>query len=87
MRLMQKFKKISDAFRHFDRDYDNQISYKEFRVVCEEMDMRYTKNELQIIYSYLDDDGGGTIGFLEFTKLLDEKRMGIDPYTNQLQDK
>ena len=27
-------------FRFFDRNYDNIISYKEFRVVCEELDMR-----------------------------------------------
>jgi len=82
-RLNQKFQKIGDAFRHFDRDFDNQISYKEFRIVCEEMDLRYTKDELQNLYTYMDTDGGGTIGYNEFTKLLDEKRMGIDPYTNQ----
>jgi Ca2+-binding EF-hand superfamily protein len=50
------------------------------------MDLRYTKNELQDLYTYMDTDGGGTIGYNEFTKLLDEKRMGIDPYTNQQQD-
>jgi Ca2+-binding EF-hand superfamily protein len=44
------------------------------------MDLRYTKKELQDLFSYLDKDGGGTIGYVEFTKLLDEKRMGIDPY-------
>lgn len=82
-RLSQKFKKIGDAFRHFDRNYDNEISYKEFRIVCEEMDLRYTKNELQELFSFLDNDGGGSIGYLEFTKLLDEKRMGIDPYASQ----
>ena len=80
MRLFQKFKKFSDAFRHFDRDFDNQISFKEFRVICEEMDMRYTKKELLDLFRYLDADGGGYIGYQEFTKILDEKRMGIDPY-------
>lgn len=50
------------------------------------MDLRYTKDELQDLYTYMDTDGGGTIGYIEFTKLLDEKRMGIDPYTNQQQD-
>jgi Ca2+-binding EF-hand superfamily protein len=46
------------------------------------MDLRYTKKELQELFSYLDNDNGGTIGYLEFTKLLDEKRLGIDPYSN-----
>ena len=50
------------------------------------MDLRYTKQELQDLYTYMDSDGGGTIGYNEFTKLLDEKRMGIDPYTNQQQE-
>ena len=49
------------------------------------MDLRYTRKELQELFSYLDGDGGGSIGYLEFTKLLDEKRLGIDPYTNQNQ--
>lgn len=80
---MQKFKKIGDAFRHFDRDFDNQISFKEFRIVCEEMDLRYSSDEIKDLFGYLDSDGGGTIGYLEFTKLLDEKRQGLDPFTNQ----
>lgn len=80
---MQKFKKIGNAFRHFDRDFDNQISFKEFRIVCEEMDLRYSSDEIEKLFGYLDSDGGGSIGYLEFTKLLDEKRRGIDPFTNQ----
>ena len=77
---MQKFKQIREAYRHFDRNFDNEISFKEFRVVCEEMDLRYSKNDLEQLFSYLDNDNGGTIGYLEFTKLLPEKRMGIDPF-------
>jgi Ca2+-binding EF-hand superfamily protein len=50
------------------------------------MDLRYTKNELQNLFSYLDNDDGGTIGYLEFTKLLDEKRLGIDPYIHQVKN-
>jgi Ca2+-binding EF-hand superfamily protein len=83
IRLMQKFKKIGNAFRHFDRDFDNQISFKEFRIVCEEMDLRYSSDEIEKLFGYLDSDGGGSIGYLEFTKLLDEKRKGLDPFTNQ----
>ena len=52
-------------------------------MVCEELDLRYTHAELQQLFSYLDADGGGSIGYLEFTKLTDEKRMGLDPFANQ----
>lgn len=39
-RLQQKFIKLNETFRFFDRNFDNQISFKEFRVVCEELDLR-----------------------------------------------
>ena len=80
---MQKFKKIGDAFRHFDRNFDNEVSFKEFRIVCEEMDLRYTSDEIRELFDYLDSDGGGSIGYVEFTKLLDEKRRGLDPFINK----
>jgi Ca2+-binding EF-hand superfamily protein len=41
-RIQQKFVKLNETFRFFDRNFDNQISFKEFRVVCEELDLRYT---------------------------------------------
>ena len=41
---------------------------------------------IQNLYTYMDTDGGGTIGYNEFTKLHNEKHMGIDPYTNQQQE-
>lgn len=62
-RIMQKFKKIGVAFRHFDRNFDNQVSFKEFRIVCEEMDLRFSSEELRELFSYLDSDGGGSIGY------------------------
>ena len=45
-KLSFKFKKIGDTFRFFDRNFDNSISYKEFRVVCEELDLRFNQQEL-----------------------------------------
>lgn len=47
------------------------------------MDLRYSSDEISKLFGYLDSDGGGSIGYLEFTKLLDEKRRGEDPFTNQ----
>ena len=81
-KLQQKFKKMGDTFRFFDKNYDNQISFKEFRVVCEELDMRMDSNELKYLFSYLDKDGGGSIGYSEFIMLCDEKRRGLDPLEN-----
>jgi hypothetical protein len=55
-RVQQKFKKAGDAFRHFDRNYDGSISFKEFRIVCEELDMRFSSSELGELYGYIDED-------------------------------
>ena len=53
-KLKLKFKKIGDSFRFFDRNYDNSISFKEFRVVCEELDMRFNHKELESVFNYMD---------------------------------
>lgn len=81
-RLHKKFKKFNDCFRHFDRNFDNSISFKEFRIVCEEMDLRFSSREMEILFDYLDSDKSGSIGYQQFTKLLDEKRRGIDPFSS-----
>lgn len=82
-KLSQKFKKIGDTFRFFDRNYDNSISFKEFRVVCEELDMRFSQQELASVFSYLDEANHGDVSYLDFCKLTDEKRSGKDPFQNQ----
>lgn len=81
-RLQQKFKKIADTFRFFDRNYDNSISFKEFRVVCEELDMRFTQNELNVVFNYLDGNKSGFVTYLEFCSLTDERISGKDPFKN-----
>ena len=82
IKLQSKFKKLGDTFRFFDRNFDNKISLKEFRVVCEEFDMRFNSDELKKVFNYLINEGQTTIGYQEFTKLCDEKRLGQDPYIN-----
>ena len=74
---------MGTSFRHFDRNFDGKISFKEFRIVCEELDLRLTADELKALFAYIDDDGGGSIGYTEFLNLSDEKRRGIDPFDNQ----
>ena len=63
IRLQSKFKKLGPTFRFFDRNFDNQISLKEFRVVCEEMDMRFSSEELKMVFNYLVNEGETTLGY------------------------
>jgi hypothetical protein len=75
---------MGKSFRHFDRNFDGSISYKEFTIVCEELDLRFTSDELKLLFKYIDDDNSGTVGYKEFINLSDEKRRGIDPFDNQM---
>jgi Ca2+-binding EF-hand superfamily protein len=43
-------------FRFFDKDFSNSVSYKEFRIVCEELDMRLPIREERLIFDYMDKD-------------------------------
>lgn len=81
-KISQKFKKMGDMFRYFDKSHTNEVTFKEFRISCEELDLRYTNEEVKLLFEYIDQDGGGTIGFNEFLNLSDERRRGIDPMMN-----
>ena len=50
--------------------------------MSEELDFRFTPEELKGLFAYIDEDGGGHIGYQEFINLSDEKRMKIDPFDN-----
>ena len=75
---------MGKSFRHFDRNFDGTISYKEFTIVCEELDLRFTSDELKLLFKYIDVDDSGTVGYKEFINLSDEKRRGIDPFDNSM---
>lgn len=72
--------KIGEAFRFFDRDFNNSISFGEFRFVCEQLEMWLSNDELKLLYGYLDKDGDGTIGYHEFCKMSEEYRRDLDPF-------
>ena len=62
-KIEKKFSSYHSAFRHFDKNYDGRISFKELRIVSEELDFRFTPEELKSLFAYIDDDNGGTIGY------------------------
>ena len=82
VKLQQKFGKLGDMFRYFDRNYDNSISYKEFRVVCDELDLRFSEEETKLLFNYLDKDKEGTIGYHEFITISEDTRLGMNPKLN-----
>jgi len=70
-------------FRFFDKNFDNSISLKEFRVVLEELDMRFTEKELTDLFKFLDKNNNGAIGYQEFLNVSEDVRLGLDPFANK----
>jgi len=69
-------------FRFFDRNFDNEISFKEFRVVCEELDLRFTADDTKLLFEMLDIEQNGIVGFHEFLNIAEENRLNLDPFKN-----
>lgn len=47
------------------------------------MRLKFSFEDITCLFRYLDQSGDGTIGYEEFTMLLEEKWRGIDPYKMQ----
>lgn len=45
---------MAPAFKFFDVNSNGDISFNEFRLGCENLGVKYTKEELRRVYNYLD---------------------------------
>lgn len=44
--------------------------------------MRFSQNELNVVFNYLDANKSGKLSYLEFCSLTDERISGKDPFKN-----
>ena len=44
--------------------------------------MRFSQNELDVVFNYLDANISGFVSYLEFCSLTDERLSGKDPFKN-----
>jgi len=49
----------------------------------EHMRIKLSFDDIKLLFNYLDQDGEGTIGYPEFTMLLEEKWRGIDAFSSE----
>jgi Ca2+-binding EF-hand superfamily protein len=61
--------KTSYAFRFFDEKRRSKISYKEFVAGIEKLRINFHKNEIKLIFNYLDMDKDKFLNYAEFLKL------------------
>jgi Ca2+-binding EF-hand superfamily protein len=65
------------AFSVFDKDRSGRITADEMRCVMHQVGL--TDAELDEMIKEVDEDGDGSIGFTEFSQLIDDKPVGDQP--------
>ena len=71
---------MAPAFKFFDVNSNGDISFNEFRLGCENLGIKFTKDELRRVYNYMDSKSNGWIDYKLFCNLCEEKRRGVDPF-------
>ena len=86
VRIQDRFKKLSPAYRFFDLNFNNRVSFNEFIFGMENLKVKLSSRDQLLVFKYLDSDGKGYIDYADFCKLCDEFRFGIDPASEMLKE-
>ena len=79
-KLEEKFTTLSKAFLFFDTDQDQEVNRAEFHIGMERMRIKLSKEDVDVVFDYLDKDKDENISYNEFTEFSEEKRRKIDPF-------
>ena len=74
MRLTERFKTFSPAYRFFDTNFNNRVSLNEFIIGMENLKVKLSSRDQQMIFNYLDKDNKGYIDYNDFCGLCEERR-------------
>merc|ERR1712086_384445 len=75
---------IKEAFDLFDTDGSGNIDTKELTIAMKALGCEPKPGEIEKMISDVDDDGGGTIGYDEFLKMMTHKILNKDPKDDML---
>ena len=86
IKIDERFKGMAEAYRYFDVNFNNRLSFNEFQKGLDHLRIKYQVNQVDAIFKYLDKGQKGYISFGDFCELAEEKRRHLDPfdYTDQL---
>ena len=81
IRIEEKFKDFRHAFRSFDKNFDGNLSFKEFMCGLENIGIILSLEDFQKIFKALDYDNAEDIDFEKFCllntdKIKDKNKMG-----------
>ena len=71
--LSKQCAKVLDLFRAMDTDESNSIDRREFRNGLKKLGFEYSDADIDIVFTHLDSDGGGSIDFVELNQKLRPK--------------
>jgi Ca2+-binding EF-hand superfamily protein len=80
IRLEEKFGEYTKAFRAFDLNKDNDLSFEEFVYGCEFRGITMPISDFKLVYDTIDYDGAGGISFLKFCLLNLDRTKDIFGY-------
>ena len=80
-KIVERFPTINAAFRFFDTDYNQEVTFNEFAQGVEYLRVKISYDDIWKIYRYMDTNGDGHIGYDEFCQLCEEKWRNIDPFS------
>jgi len=83
IKLEEKFKNMGIAFRYFDKNYNNSVSFSEFQNSLDTLKIKFSIQTIHEIFAFLDRDKKGYITYYDFCELTEERRRGIDPFRNE----
>jgi hypothetical protein len=71
---------MADAFRYFDKNYNNKVSFGEFQKALDNLRIKFQVSMIEEIFNSLDFGHKGYISYNDFCLLSEEKRRGIDAF-------
>lgn len=83
IKIADRFKGMAEAYRYFDVNFNNRVSFNEFQKGLDHMRLKFQINELDVIFKYLDRNQKGYISYNDFCQLSEEKRRNLDRIDNQ----
>ena len=81
IKIAERFPSIHEAYRYFDVNFNNRVSFNEFQKGLDNMRIKFQVSQMSDIFQYLDRGDKGYISYGDFCELAEEKRRHLDPVT------
>ena len=80
IKLSEKFRNLAEAYRYFDQNFNNRVSFAEFQATLDALRIKYQVEQMDEIFQYLDKDQKGYVSYQDFCELLEERRRHLDTF-------